>query len=154
MSKIYNLDGQPVEQGLKEIGAIKEIDQKAHGRFEIRIMPEGEFPFRFRDAVLKIDSNRLHQTDYVRRNRKPKKDAVVEPMYEGPARCTRCGWQSSDRKRGNRLVDVPDYNGRGKMFECPKCSSTLLAPAKNYLHFELKSVKAHKPERATSSVLL
>jgi hypothetical protein len=150
---MYNLAGELVEDGLKKIGAIKCDNDEKHGRITLIVEPLDGFPFRFSDAVILFSEPR---PDRPRKRRKARAADIVEPVYDGPAHCIRCGWQSSDRKAHGQLVDVPHYNYRGHMFECPQCSSTQLEAAKNYVHFDPKSIPHRdikKSERIPKSLL-
>lgn len=149
MKAQYNLLGERVDDGLRKIGAIKDIDDGPHGRFEIQIECDA-LPLRehineetgeIKPAIMLIDERKLHWTPYIRKNRQ-QTDRKGNPVWgRDGAKCRRCG---CDR--------APEWNGAGRTFQCPQCSSTDIErrtrrPFK--LHYEPKAVarNRHKNHR-------
>lgn len=120
MPSPLNLLGEPMNVGLRKIGAIKEIDDGPHGRFAISIVCDA-LPLRKKInegtgevelPIMLIDERKLHWTPFVQRERQTEGHDV--PVY-GQAKCLHCD-----------STVQPVWNVRGKMFECPRCSSVSL----------------------------
>lgn len=136
--KVYeNLFGEPFEDGLRAIGAIVDLDRGPKGG-EISVQCDA-LPLR-RGAVLVINEWKPPRK---RRYRKVTKVGHRDPVWShGPARCRRCGWKSGDKvDRHGNLADVPAWNGKGGLFECPVCSSTQVEGIRRRVHLEPKPAR-------------